>query len=560
MRNLRAAAVVIAALCAGRPGLARAQAPAAAAPRSAPDVEDRLRRLEGLVDRLATENRQLAAENRKLAAEIRGRPTAATVDHAVRASQGEGPRPPLPAPVLPGASPADPEDAPQGEAGVAETAAPGAAAPASDDWPTGGGRMLSALLDAGGGAGQVEDDRMGRFLAGRYDGGYVLVAPTDEQRTPFALKFNLASQLRYTGFARAADSWTDSSGLIRPILNQSYFSLNRAWFTFSGFAFSPKLRFNVSVFTTSTTNQTIFQGFFGYAFSEAFALYGGYYKVPGTREWLESARYTLGVDRTMANTFFRPSLSPGVWATGEPIENVYYYAGIFNEFNASYLTTPRNNNNMTYSGNLWWEPLGEFGPGYTDQELHETPVARTGTSVSYQRSFRESDLSGGATNPENTILRLSDGTPFYQRDALGPGVLALAANVALVSYDLSVKYRGWSLSGEYYARWIQGIATSSGTVPRDLLNLFDSGGLAQVSFSPIPTKLDVFGRGSIVSGHFGEGSEIGGGLNWYILGTRNLRGTVEVKKINHSPANNPLYGYFAGYSGTLVQAQVVTDF
>jgi hypothetical protein len=67
------------------------------------------------------------------------------------------------------------------------------------------------------------------YLTGFYDKGFVLVAPSDKQRTPFALKLNVTTQLRYTGFTRSVDTWTDSSGLVLPVYNRSDFALNRNW-------------------------------------------------------------------------------------------------------------------------------------------------------------------------------------------------------------------------------------------------------------------------------------------------------------------------------------------
>jgi hypothetical protein len=420
----------------------------------------------------------------------------------------------------------------------------------------------SSLLESGNDAiPEVEPSELNRsYLNGRYDKGFVLVAPSDKQRTPFALKLNVTTQLRYTGFARSVETWKDSSGLVLPVFNRSYFALNRNWFSFSGFALSPRLQFNATVFSTSTSNQTIAVGAISFAWSKAFAISSGYNKVPGTREWLESARYTLGADRTMANTFFRPSVSPGVWANGEPLDGFFYYAGIFDDFNSTANGAERVSDNMTYSGNIWWEPLGRFGPGFTDQEYHDRLVIRTGSSLTYQRAQREPNLELGQTNPENTILRLSDGTHLFQRGALAPGVTLQAANVALFSYDLAFKYRGFSLSTEYYGRWIYGLNAAGGVVPRAHLNMFDTGGFAQLSFALIPKQFELFARTSGVFGPFGDGSEYGGGANWYAFSRRNVRLTFEAKRINHSSANNILYGYFVGESGMLYQLQSLTDF
>ena len=68
----------------------------------------------------------------------------------------------------------------------------------------------------------------------------------------------------------------------------------------------------------------------GYKFGEALHLNIGVSKVPGTREWTESYRWHFGVDRSMATTFFRPSVSPGMYAYGKLGDNVRYSAAIVN--------------------------------------------------------------------------------------------------------------------------------------------------------------------------------------------------------------------------------------
>lgn len=509
-----------------------------------------------MVSQQADQIRRLSEENRVLASQIRQQSGASADPRVTPAQASSSVSPALPETGLPQATPDDPA----AEAPQAVRPNP----PASDDSIRGEDDVpspYSDLLESGNDAiPNLSPPGASRpFITGMYDQGFVIVAPSDKQRTPFALKLNLTTQLRYTGFARTVENWTDSSGLVLPVLNRSYFALNRNWFTFSGYAFSPRLQFNATVFSTSATNQTIGLGVVSYEFSKAFAVSSGYYKVPGTREWIESARYTLGADRTMANTFFRPSISPGVWIDGEPLPGCFYYAGIFNDFNSIANGANRISNNMTYSGNLWWEPLGSFGPGYADEEYHDNLVLRTGTSLTYQRTLREPNLALGQTNPENTILRLSDGTPIFQQGALAKGVTLKAANVALFSYDLAFKYRGFSLSTEYYGRWIYGL-DATGAVPRTDLNLFDTGGFAQLSYALVPKQFELFARTSGVFGKFGDASEYGGGANWYVYSTRNVRVTFEAKRINHSSASNVLYGYFAGESGTLFQLQLLTDF
>ena len=128
----------------------------------------------------------------------------------------------------------------------------------------------------------------------------------------------------------------------------------------------------------------------------------------------------------------------------------------------------------------------------------------------------------------------------------------------LWTVDAAFKYRGLSLDGEFFFRWLDNFSTVGNAPP--FSSLFDYGGLLQGGCFWIPTKLETYARSSVVTGRFGTGSEFGGGINWYPRGSRDWRLTAEVLYINHCPADNPLTGYRAGESGTLVQLQWFTDF
>ena len=153
-----------------------------------------------------------------------------------------------------------------------------------------------------------------------YDRGFA-IAPVDPEQTPFSLKFNFQNQLRYTGFARDVKSWTDSAGNVNPVTNRSNFELPRGRLVFSGMALVPEFNYNVNIdYNTVTSNSINFRAFWlSYRFSRALEIFAGQNKVAGSREWLNSSMDTLGVDRSLATTFFRPSLSQGVWMTGEPV-------------------------------------------------------------------------------------------------------------------------------------------------------------------------------------------------------------------------------------------------
>ena len=139
---------------------------------------------------------------------------------------------------------------------------------------------------------------------------FVLVRPRDEQRVPFELRLDLFTQARYTNFARSTNSWIDSTGTRQPVQSFDSVEVTRNFIQFSGFGLDPRLQFTAFIFSSTALNDTVYLGWINYHFSDAFDLRVGNWAVPGTREWYESFRYTLGADRLMATTFFRPNISP----------------------------------------------------------------------------------------------------------------------------------------------------------------------------------------------------------------------------------------------------------
>jgi hypothetical protein len=394
-----------------------------------------------------------------------------------------------------------------------------------------------------------------RFTAG-YDDGFVIV-PTDPQDTPFSFKSNNQNMFRYTGFARDVATWSDSAGNVNDVTNRSNFEIPRGRLIFSGTALMPDLSYYINVdYNTVTTQPIGFRGYWlSYRFSRAVQLYIGQNKVPGTREWLSSSIDALGPDRSLATTFFRPSLSQGVWITGEPLDGLYYHAMLSNGFNTVNAQPSQLDNRFCWAGSTWWEPLGKFGATYSDLEWHDTAVIRCGASLTYSAAQGQ---QGNPNDPENAQIRLSDGTVITATGAFAPGVTLQSYEIGLAAFDFAWKLRGWSLSSEFYLQDLFGLR---GDGPLPVNSTFAYGGFAQLGWFPVPQKLEVYGRTSQVSGAYGTGGEYATGVNWFFLpGRNNLRFTVDVAWINHSPADQNRTDYRAGDTGLLLRTQIQSNF
>ena len=375
---------------------------------------------------------------------------------------------------------------------------------------------------------------------------------------PFAVALGGYMQLRWLEFARGATTWTDSRGIVRPINNINTFNLNRFLISFTGHVVDERLIYNFAFFGTSDAgvrSGVVPIGMAGWKFSEAATLGAGVTQVPGSREWLSASPWNLGVDRSMANTFFRPGFSPGVVALGSVLDNtVHYQAGAWNAIDGGTSGVFRRGTSMAWAGNTWWEPLSPFGFGYGDMEQHDEAAIRLGTSGVYDHTYI---LNGTGANPEDTIVRLSDGTALGLPNALGPNSQVEQYRYHLATIDAGWKYRGWAANVEYYFRTLDGFK-GTGTFLRS--STFDHGGQGYLSWCFVPRTYEVYARSSVVTGPYGTGQEYGGGFNWYVNQSRQGRFTLEALTMNRNPAQNILYPYRAGYTGTAIQTQFMVAF
>jgi hypothetical protein len=390
-----------------------------------------------------------------------------------------------------------------------------------------------------------------------YDNGF-FIKSANQASSPFLLRTNLQFQFRLTNFGPQQPQWEDSAGRIRPIQQRNDFDINRGRVIFSGNAVDPDLNYyvNLDYSTLGGDRVTILLAWLNYRFHRAFELYFGKGKVPGGREWLVTSMATQAPDRSMATTFFRPSITTGIWARGEPVDKSFYQFAIGNGFNTAAAGFRELDTNFVYSANLWREPLGDFGLLYSDWQWSPTPVVRWGGSLT---SSRQSGTQVGSPVPEDTFIRLSDGTDLTVQGALAPGVTVTDYTVSLATMDFGLKYKGYSLHGEYFFRWLSDII-GNGPIPSNRRSLFDHGFLAMGGHFLIPKTWEIYLRNSNVFGPFGGGNEYAGGMNWFVKGKQNWRFTLDAAYLHRSPTEQLRTGYEVGASGMLFRAQMQATF
>jgi len=381
---------------------------------------------------------------------------------------------------------------------------------------------------------------------------------------PFHMRANLSMEGRYSYFGRTKEFWTPNNQAPQPVDNYSLIEMNRYYLAFSGYAFDPKMIYSFMTFGSSSAGAFMPVGFIGYDWLPEIKGRVGVWKTPGTREWADSYNATLGADRTMATTYFRPSWTPAAWVEGTLEKTFQYEFLVGNSFGGSAQNTyaNRQGTSMLYSLSGKWQPLGDMGFGISDLSWHDDFVTRLGSTATFQN---ETDTPGyyGNDNPDYTIVRLSNGTPANAIGAFGPNSKLVSGNIFLGTLDWAFKYRGFALATEFMYRYLgnPGWSTAGGLQPGNLSALNDFGGYLQGSYFLMPKTLELFGRSSIVHGAYGTPWEAGGGFNWYpIAMVPNWIITAESLYIQNSPAENLLTPYRAGESGVVGQMQVRFSF
>ena len=123
----------------------------------------------------------------------------------------------------------------------------------------------------------------------------------------------------------------------------------------------------------------------------------------------------------------------------------------------------------------------------------------------------------------------------------------------MTAVDAGMKYKGFSLEGEYYWRWVDDFSVV-GTVPED--ELFDHGFQVQGSMMLLPRKLQAYLTGSKIFGEYGDPWDFSAGLNWFPVGERLFRVNTEMLYLNDSPVGYSSVPFVVGGNGWVFNTNV----
>jgi hypothetical protein len=206
---------------------------------------------------------------------------------------------------------------------------------------------------------------------------------------------------------------------------------------------------------------------------------------------------------------------------------------------------------------VWMPTTGEFGlyGTYGDYDNHQQIATRAGAHYTHSREDKQTQPSTNGI--ENTQLRLSDGSIIFTPELFGPGITVERATYEMGSVDAGIKYKGFSLEGEFYVRKLSrftGVNTGS------IADVVDHGFQLQSSAMVIQRKLQVYLSGAKIFSDYGDDSEIRAGLNWYFLHERGLRFNGEWIHVDRSPVGYGAYPLQVGSTGNVFHLNVEMNF
>jgi len=376
--------------------------------------------------------------------------------------------------------------------------------------------------------------------------------------------FRLFSYVRYLNQRGIDPSYVDAFGNTKTVQQRQDVQLAKFFSPFAGWFLTPKFRYYLYVWSSNASQgdaaQVVGAGNLSYTVDRFLTIGGGITSLPTVRSTEGQFPYWLGVDgRLIADEYFRGSYTNGVWFKGDLVEKLKYNVMFATNLSILGVSAAQLDNKFdTQSYALTWLPTtGEFGlyGTFGDYDFHEKVATRVGLHFSHSLENKQSQP--GTEGIENSQIRLSDGSLIFTPNLFGPGVAVNEVDWKMMSIDGGVKYRGMSVEGEFYSRWL---GNYTGTNVTGIPDIHDTGYQLQASAMLVKNVLQVYGGGSQIFGDYGKPSEFRVGENWYITKERGLRFNTELIHVNHSPVGYTAYPMPVGANGNILHLNFEMNF
>jgi hypothetical protein len=365
-----------------------------------------------------------------------------------------------------------------------------------------------------------------------------------------SLNISFYGLFRYMNQMPGSQTFTDHLGRERAVKARNDLNWHRTFVWLTGFFYDPKFRYNISLWSLPTTQQTLLFGNLQYRFNKAIGLGVGIAPNLTARSVQGSWPFWGSSDRQMAEDFFRGGFSSGFFVTGQPVNKFWYTASVNTNISQLGTTAANDTRDMAYSASVVWRPsTGEFGPrnGLGDFEYHRKLATQFGVSAAHSRESRYADETAP---PNASQIKLSDGVNPFDADALALGVTVQKLDYDELAVDGGFKYRGFSFQSEFYVRKLSDFL-ATGPVPEE--SITDKGFQVQGMHMVVPRLVGVYlTYGQLIDQFDRDPWEVSGGVSLYPSHTRSWRLNLHLIRVEKSPAASNFGFYTSGQSGTTI--------
>jgi cell division protein FtsB len=376
------------------------------------------------------------------------------------------------------------------------------------------------------------------------------------------ISISIYSYARYLNQLGLDPHYTDAFGNVKNVQQRQDFQLQKVQIKFLGWVMDPRFRYFLYAWTSNASQglaaQVVLAGNLNYSFNKHISIGAGIRSLPGTRSVEGNFPFWLGVDtRLIADEFFRPSYTSGVWGWGQITDKLDYIVMLGNNLSTLGVSAAQLNNGFdTLSTSLVWTPTtGEFGPGFGDFEHHQ--ILATRLAAHFTRSDEDKQSQPNSDGFENTQIRLEDGSVIFTPNLLGQGISITDVRYQMTSFDGGLKYHGYSLEGEYFLRWLDHF---KGTGTTGLPTIFSHGFQLQAATMVLPKTLQIYLGGSTIYGKYGNPYDFRAGVNFFPFHNKVVRWNNEFLYLRRSAVGYPSVPFALGGNGPVFHSNLELAF
>ena len=376
------------------------------------------------------------------------------------------------------------------------------------------------------------------------------------------LSVSIYSYARYLNQLGLDATYQDAFGSVKNVQQRQDFQLQKVQIKFLGWIMNPKFRYFLYAWSSNASQglgaQVVLAGNLNYTFNKHLSVGAGIRSLPGTRSVEGNFPFWLGVDtRLIADEFFRPSYTSGVWAWGKISDRLDYIAMLGNNLSTLGVSAAQLNNGFdTLSTSLVWTPTtGEFGPGFGDFESHQKLATRL--AAHFTRSTEDKQEQPSSDQFENTQIRLEDGSVIFTPNLFGPGISITDVTYKMAAFDGGLKYHGFSMEVEYFLRWLNHF---KGPDTTGLAPIFSHGFQMQTSAMVLPKTLQVYLGGSTIYGKYGNPWDFRAGVSLFPFHNRVVRWNNEFLYLHKSAVGYTSVPFALGGTGPVFHTNLELAF